>query len=591
MKYFKVFFAGKVKSRFRVLFFYMFIFLLVLSCKSNNKYADIILFNGKIITVDRDFSIQEAVVIKDGKIMAVGNNEEITKLSFNGTQKINLNGKTVIPGINEGHVHPVSASQSEFDRQIPNISSLKELLNWISSEVVKKGTGEWIIHPKYFATRMDEMRQVTKVELDSVAPYNPVFLNGSYGGMINTKAMQVSGISPETNSGILKNKNTGEPTGLIQQSVFKYLSIPKNRVFNEFQKLKLLKEMLSLYNEVGITSICVGAGKPSDIQLFRKLQENNDLTVRVFHNLYIPFDPHSTLKEMNTALSEFEYKTGLGDEWVKVGALKTIVDGGVLTGTAFLREPWGEKAYDIYGITDQNYRGVLNLNKKELIRIITAADKFGWKFTAHVTGGGGVDTLLAAMEDIHSKNQIDNKRFSIIHGNFYTHEAIRKMADMGIYADMQPAWFYKDSDLLNKVLGEERINTFHPYRSLIEGGVIINGGSDHMVKLDSYKSINPYNPFVAMWSVITRKTEKESIYTLNEAISRENALKMFTINNAYASFEEKIKGSLEVGKLADLVVISEDILNCQEDEIKNIKVLLTMVNGKVVFEKGSFKKK
>ncbi len=267
-----------------------------------------------------------------------------------------------------------------------------------------------------------------------------------------------------------------------------------------------------------------------------------------------------------------------------IGALKVLIDGGVLTGTAYLREPWGEGAKEIYGITDPNYRGILNLNKEELIRIITAANEFGWKFTAHVTGGGGVDVLLSALEEVDKVSPISSKRFSVIHGNFYTPEAITKMAAMGVYADMQPAWFFKDADLLNQVLGEERMNTFHPYKSLMGAGIMVNGGSDHMVKLDSYTSINPYNPFVAMWSVVTRKTERGSVYAPHEAISREQALKMYTINNAYASFEEDIKGSLEPGKLADLVVLSEDILTCPEENIKNIKALLTMVDGKVVYE-------
>ncbi len=585
MKKFQLYFLRIVNNGFLIQFFSITGFLLFSGCNAPDKYADIILFNGKIITVDNNFSIQEAVAVKDGRILAVGKNEEITKLLTSSTREINLEGKTVIPGINEGHVHPIPASRSEYEYSIPDISSIEELFNWISSEVIRKDTGEWIVHPKFFATRMIEMRQPTKYELDSVAPNNPVFLNGSYAGMINSKAMQVSEINAELeHPGIFIEKNNGKPTGFIQRSAFDLLAIPERNEPSEAQKLKLLKEMLQLYNEVGITSICVGAGRIEDIQLFDKLMVTGDLTIRVFHNLYLPFDPHTTLNEMRASLSKFEYTTGKGDEWVKVGALKTKIDGGVLTGTAYLREPWGEGAREIYGITDPDYRGVLNLNKEELIRIITAANEFGWKFTAHVTGGGGVDVLLSAMEEVNKESPIDKKRFSIIHGNFYTPESMDKMAKMGVYADMQPAWFLKDADLLNLVLGEQRINTFHPYKSLMEAGVIVNGGSDHMVKLDSYTSINPYNPFAAMWSVVTRKTERGSVITPDEAISREQALKMFTINNAYASFEEDIKGSLEPGKLADLVVLSEDILSCPEASIKGIKAMLTMVDGKVVYE-------
>jgi len=161
------------------------------------------------------------------------------------------------------------------------------------------------------------------------------------------------------------------------------------------------------------------------------------------------------------------------------------------------------------------------------------------------------------------------------------------MKELGVYADMQPAWFYKDADLMSRVLGPDRIKTFHPYRSLFEKGIMVNGGSDHMVKLDSYSSINPYNPFLAMWTTISRTTERGSTIVPEEAITREQAIRMYTINNAWASFEEDRKGSLEPGKYADLAVLSEDILTCPEEKIKEIKVILTMVDGDIVHSDAS----
>jgi predicted amidohydrolase YtcJ len=152
---------------------------------------------------------------------------------------------------------------------------------------------------------------------------------------------------------------------------------------------------------------------------------------------------------------------------------------------------------------------------------------------------------------------------------------------------MQPAWYLKDAELLYQVLGDNRMKTFHPYKSLFEAGVIVNGGSDHMVKLDSYRAINPFNPFLSMWSIITRKTERGNIFNPGQAITRMQALQMYTINNAFASFEEDIKGSIEPGKLADLAILSDDILTCEEDKIKEIQVVLTMVGGKIVFEDGT----
>ena len=169
-------------------------------------------------------------------------------------------------------------------------------------------------------------------------------------------------------------------------------------------------------------------------------------------------------------------------------------------------------------------------------------------------------------------------------GDLARASAIAKMARMRVYADMQPAWFFKDTDVLQKVLGSDRLRAFHPYRSLVKAGVVVNAGSDHMVKSDPDLSINPYNPFTAMWSMITRKTEKGTLFNPEQAITRQDALKMYTINNAYASFEEDVKGSIEAGKFADLVILSDDILTCPEDSIRKIKPLMTIVNGKTVFD-------
>ena len=272
-----------------------------------------------------------------------------------------------------------------------------------------------------------------------------------------------------------------------------------------------------------------------------------------------------------------------GDEWVKISQLKTSIDGGILTGTAYLRQPWGLKAKEIYGIDDPEYRGILIISKDELFGKVSAANETGWKMTAHVTGGGGVDLFLDAYENANREASIKEKRHSIIHGNFFTRDAIDRCVAMGIISDMQPAWFYKDADAMKYILGEERIKTFLPARSMIEAGMILNGGSDHMVKFDSYSSTNPYNPFLGMWILITRTTERGTVICADEAISRKEALKIYTINNAYGTFDEEIKGSIEPGKLADMIVISTDYLTCPADSIRTIQVEQTILGGNIVY--------
>lgn len=552
-------------------------------CDPTPTTADLIMYNGKVITVDDDFLVVQALAVRDGRILAIGDDDDVVKHRDADTKVIDLRGKVVVPGLIEGHAHPVPASQSELTDSIPVVATIAELLHWIRAQSASKPQGEWIIHPKFFITRLSDMRQITLEELDAASPNHPVFLNGSYGGMINSRAFKLSNIDVN-DPGILKDDITGKPNGLIRRSAFKLLALPPPDSLSESAKSQALRHLFHRYNSVGFTSVCSGGGNVDELRAFEELRDKNQLTLRVFHNIRLPLERRRSRDKVIGDLKAIGVKTGDGDEWVRVGAFKVILDGGMLTGTAFLHEGWGENAKELYGISDPSYKGELMFTKDELVNIIQAAYQTGWKFTAHVTGGGGVDTLLAAYQMVNREYPIRGRRFSIIHGNFFTDGAIRIMAGLDVYADMQPAWFYEDTDLLERVLGKERLTTFHPYRSLVNAGVVVNAGSDHMVKTDPDLSINPYNPFTAMWSCITRRTKRGTVFGKHQAISRADALKMYTINNAYASFEEDVKGSIEPGKYADLVVLSDDLLTCPADSIRTIRPLLTIVNGEVVYD-------
>jgi len=402
--------------------------------------------------------------------------------------------------------------------------------------------------------------------------------------MINSAAMSLSGIDENTlHKGILKDKESGELTGFIRASAFGLLTLPPRKTLSPQEREDALLSMLKRYNRYGITSLCSGAGDFESFAMYRELGNEGKLTMRICQNIILPLNTVSDASMLADTINAFNFVTGDGDEWARIGAVKVFLDGGILTGTAYMREPWGDRARSIFGVRDPNYRGVVNLSFEELFAIVSAANENGWKFTAHSTGGGGVDLLLDVYEQVNGIKSIKDRRFSIIHGNFFTDRAIQRMSELGVYADMQAAWFYKDADAMKKILGNERIASFHPYRSLIDGGVLVNGGSDHMVKWDADASINPYNPFLAMWTMVTRTTERNSVIMPDEAITREEALRMYTINNACASFEESIKGSIEPGKLADLVMLSDDLLDCPVARIRDIQSELTIVGGKIVY--------
>ena len=563
------------------------LFLINFACKPVPS-ADLILLNGKVVTVDKNFTIAEAVAISKDKIVAVGTNNKIRKLAGSQTKTIDLSGKTVVPGLIEAHLHPESAAISELYEEIPDLHTIGELLTWIKGETLKKAKGEWIIFPKFFSTRMKELRQATLTELDSVAPFHPVFLNGSYGGMINSAAIKISGITKkDVNRGILIDEKTGRPTGFIRGSAFNLLKIPARKQLTVQDRVNALQAMLKRYNRYGITSLISGSGDSEAFAMYQDMSKKNELTTRICLDIGLQMGSGSiTAEKVREKLKSFKYVTADGDEWVRIGPLKVILDGGILTGTAYMQEPWGDKAREIFGIEDPDYRGVINYSREDLLAIVSVANELNWSFTAHSTGGGGVDLLLDVYGEVNRLKPIKERRFSIIHGNFFTEEAIKKMSELGVYANAQPAWFYKDADAMEYILGEKRIQTFHPYRSLFNAGVIVNGGSDHMVKWDANTSINPYNPFLAMWTVVTRTTERGTVIMPSEAISREEALKMYTINNAYASFEESLKGSIEPGKLADLTILSDDLLTCPVDQIRNIESELTLLGGKIVYSSG-----
>ena len=570
-----------------ILFFTMFA-LSFNSCKPVIQ-SDVSLINGKVVTVDKNFTIAEAVAIKGDTILAVGTTREISKLSGDKTQIIDLKGKTVIPGLIDSHLHPESASLSELDEEIPDVHTIDQLLEWISSESSIKKNGEWIIFPKFFSTRLIEMRQPSLKELDESAPRNPVFLNGSFGGMINSEAMRISGISSKSvHPGIMKDSK-GSPTGFIRASAFDLLRVPQKKPLSYLDTRTALKEMISRYNRYGITGLFSGTGDFETIKTYQDLASKSELTARIYQNILLNLPGKITRESIEKILKGYPGKTGSGDKWVRTGSLKVFMDGGILTGTAYLQEPWGEKAGEIFGIDDPLYRGIINITREDLYTIVSAANEYNWSFTAHATGDGSVNLLLDVFSEVNDEKSITEKRFSIIHGNFFSSDAINRMSELGVYANIQPAWFYKDADAMLSILGNDRIKSFHPNKTMINKGVIINGGSDHMVKWDADASINPYNPFLAMWSIITRKTERGSIIMPDEAVSREEAIRIYTINNAFASFEESIKGSIEPGKLADMVIISDDFMTCPADKIKGIEALITFVGGKIVYRSEMYK--
>ena len=603
-----------------------FLFAAVLLHGESSDKADLVIRNAKVITVDKKFSVTQAVAVRGDKILFVGKNSDAKKFIGEQTRVIDAKGKTVLPGLYDSHVHSFKASVSTLDGGSPVIHSMVEAQQWIREQAAKKTAGSWIVLERVYATRMKEMRLPTKAELDEAAPNHPVLWNSGPISIVNSAALKISNITHETPQPtpgeIVKDPRTGEPTGVLRNCA-QLLKNPRPRNPTAQEQRDAVKNLYHLYNQQGITSIGERRTDFEAIDLFRDLEKSGDLTVRI--NCTRMMEPvPKTLEEVLKKLDELTFgssrreeahssnpqsairnpqseksqslvtsaptnsygPTGLGDDWVRIGPLKVLLDGGMLTGTAYLRQPWGTT--DVFQIADPDYHGLLNVKPELLNALYLEAAKRGWQLTAHTVGDGAIGVLLDCYENISKQLDIHERRFLLTHANFPAETDLDRCKKLGIAADLQPAWLYKDGTALGKIFKEERMKDFFPLKRWFDRGIIVGGGSDHMVQTDSVESTNPWNPWLGMWIALTRQTERGGVDKPDQRITREQAIRFYTINNCYLNFEETKKGSVEVGKYADLILVDRDVLKCPVDEIRDTKVLLTMVGGKIVWRGEKF---
>jgi predicted amidohydrolase YtcJ len=283
-------------------------------------------------------------------------------------------------------------------------------------------------------------------------------------------------------------------------------------------------------------------------------------------------------------LKEADFTTGTGDSMLQFGPYKITLDGGMTIGTAFQRHPYGEFGKRLYGMTNPDNVGMRFLGPEKLLAIFRKAREKGWQLTAHCQGGGAVDTFLDVMAELNRDRPIAEERHHLMHASFQSPEAIERAARLGVMADVQLPWLYHDGAALEQVMGWEGMRWFIPLQSYLKAGVRIAGGSDHMIGFEKNSAVNPYNPFFQMWMAITRERANAApLYAEEESVSREDALRMHTIWAAELQHAEKERGSIEVGKLADLVVIDEDFLEAPVEKIRDIEPHMTILEGKVVY--------
>jgi predicted amidohydrolase YtcJ len=549
--------------------------------------ADTIYHNGKIITVNEAQPVAEAVAIRGNRFLAVGTNAEVLKTRGTSTQVIDLKGRTVVPGLIESHVHPIGAALAEQDGVVPTMHSIEEIQNYIREKAKTTPEGELIYVPKVYASRLKERRYPTRYELDEAAPSRAVMCDNGYASVLNSALLQKLSIDRNTAQpadGKIITDKKGEPNGIILGAPNLLRTLRGSRPRTHEAMVKAIRDMQKAYSRVGITSAFDRAQGADGFRAYQEVHRNGQMTVRTNVTYYM--SPSLSPDEMRKEIRSIPFVTGWGDDWLRVGPLKTTVDGGILIGTAYMREPYGENT-QIYGYSDPDYRGVLAVRKETLFAMAETANELGWQMTSHATGGAALDLLLEAYEAASRKKSIVGRRFNVMHANLPNAQAVDRAKKLGVIFDSQIAWLHEDGDALKDVFGPERMRYFLPFRSLLDAGVKVVGGSDHMIKFDPREAINPYHPFYGMWMAITRKTVSGAELNPEQRVTREEALRMWTIDGAYNGFDEKVKGSIEPGKLADMVVIDKEFLTCPVDEIRQIEPVRTVVDGKIVYDDPS----
>jgi predicted amidohydrolase YtcJ len=547
--------------------------------------ADTVLLNGRILTMNPQNDIAQAVAVRDGRVVAVGNDTTIKELIGDKTSVVELEGKTVIPGIIAAHCHAVGVARNALNQPYEELRSIAEVQQWIRRQAKVVPEGVWIRVPRADITRLSERRHPTTAELDAACRTHPVIFTAARKHALNSRGLAKIGATGATLSvpgGTVIHDHQGEVRLIAGADAHLQKLIPQQQHAPE-QVLTALQDVHRHYNQVGITSIFERAGTLDDFLLYRKLRDEGKLSVRMVQTFRSRF---RSAEEVASYTNKLGLVTGDGDDWIRVGPLKIVVDGGIHWGNTHLREPYGDKRMRFYAHEDPNYRGVMHYSVDLMTEIFRAGHQLGWQWCCHVTGDAGVDRVLDALGAVHREIPgIADRRFSLTHAYFPALDSIARAKKFGVCVDTQPSLYWNDSAAIAEVYGPDWADRFIGLGDWIRGGIPTAIAGDHMMGLHPEQSMNAYSPFLMLQVAVTRRNREGAIHGEKQKLSRLEALHCLTTRPAYLSFAESSRGSLETGKLADLAILDRDYLTCPEQEIREIKVDRTMLAGEFVYER------
>jgi predicted amidohydrolase YtcJ len=531
--------------------------------------ADLILTGGKIITVDKDFSIREAVAISADRILATGTAAEIDLLKGPVTKVVPLGGRTIMPGLIDTHLHQLSAGLNLKKVDLSSARSMKELQQLIAERAKITPPGQWVIASgRWFETNLKENRLPTRADLDSVSPNHPVRIERGHASIFNTYALKLAEVTanskPPEGGEIRKDSKTGEPTGiLLDRAVGHFFGRLMPRVSRQ-ERLDALVAIQKEAHSLGITSVIEPGIGPDEMRLYQDLRDQGKLTMRTA--MMLRLDPTLPLVEIEQTLRSFPLRNRFGDQQLWLHGVKMGVDGG--PHNAHLRAEYANHP---------GYKGLAIVSTKKLTEVVGLLNDLDWRVGIHCVGDAAIDSILDAYDAANRKKSIAGRRWELLHAILPAtdHYARINALQLNVTTQTMHNWSLGANFVNN--FGRERADQTQPTRTWLDQlGIRVSGGTDG--------GTFPFDQMLLIWMELTRQTEGAGILGADQKITREEAIRFHTINGAYATFDEDRRGSLEPGKLADLVMLSEDILTVPEDDIRNLKVLMTMIGGKVVYQ-------
>lgn len=540
--------------------------------KQGGTMVDIVFLNGHIWTADESSPEVEALAVVQNKIVAIGSNSEIKELIGARTRVIDLQGRLMLPGFIDAHTHFLNGGLALRSVQLRTCRTREEFVSRIAAKARELPPGSWILNGDWDHEQFDPSVLPSREWIDGVTPDHPVCVNRFDGHMVlvNSLALKLAGIDRNTVSPpggeIIKDPISGEPTGILKDAAadLVYAVIPAPDLKEKVEAVRLaLKEAATN----GVTSIH-DMSDASSFEVYQELLRTGELTARLYVYFQIP--------EIDSFL-RLKIKTGFGHPFLRLAGLKGFVDGSLGSATALFFEPYSDNP-GAYGLLAAHMfpEGIM----EERLRL---ADQAGLQVAVHAIGDRANALLLDIMEKIIQENGPRDRRWRIEHCQHLRKEDIERFTRLGIIASVQPYHAIDDGCWAERKIGPQRARTTYAFQSLQAKGAVLVFGSDWTVA--------PLNPLTGIYAAVTRKTldgKNPDGWIPEEKISLEEAIKGYTIRAAYAEFSEKEKGSLRPGKLADLVVLDRDLFRLQPDDIPATMVLLTMVDGRIVYSEPEF---